>query len=275
MVEPYARSAIYHGGKEVPMSKQRMINTRFWVDPWVQEELNSMDRLLFLYLLTNDQTNLSGIYEISNYKMCFETGIEKETLLRAMFPRLAPKVFREGNWVILINFPKHQNTNNPSIVQGIQRELEDVPDEIYQKAVEYGYPVPKRGGTRGVEGTPNLTKLNLTKPTERASRTLEIVEVHEVSDLDGSSGDSKSPRISGDKKKAYDELIAWSENERGFPFLITHRTKQYAAFKMANKNGITREQLMERWEEMSGDKFWQKAGFDWSAVVSSFNTKPV
>ncbi len=150
------------------MAKQRIINTRFWVDPWIQEELNSLDRLLFLYLLTNDQTNLSGIYEISNFKMCFELGIEKETLLRAMFPRLQPKVYREGNWIIMINFPKHQNTNNPSIVQGIQRELELIPQEIYEKAIEYGYPVPKEGGRRGVEGTPNLTKPNLSdteKPT--------------------------------------------------------------------------------------------------------------
>jgi len=257
------------------MSKQRMINTRFWVDPWVQEELNSLDRLLFLYLLTNDQTNLSGIYEISNYKMCFETGIEKETLLRAMFPRLAPKVFREGNWVILINFPKHQNTNNPSIVQGIQRELEDVPDEIYQKAVEYGYPVPKKGGTRGVEGTPNLTKLNLTKPTVRAERASEIIEVIEVPDTDGESGDSKSPRISGDKKKAYDELIAWSEHERGFPFPKTTRLKQYKAFKLANLNELSRDALMERWEEMSTKKFWQENGFDWMNVVQDLLKKPV
>jgi hypothetical protein len=96
----------------------------------------------------------------------------------------------------------------------------------------------------------------------------------EADDLDGSSGDSKSPRISGNKRKAYDELIAWSENERGFKFLVTHRTKQYAAFRLANKNGITREQLMERWEEMAGETFWQKNGFDWMNVVTSFNTKP-
>lgn len=156
-----------------------MINTRFWVDPWVQESLNSLDRFLFLYLLTNDQTNLCGIYEISNFKMCFETGIEKETLLRAMFPRLEPKVYREGNWVILVNFPKHQNTNNPSIIQGILRELDLVPTEVVEKAIEHGYEVPlgyKKGGTRGVEGTPNLTKPNLLAD---ASAPLEVVEVSE------------------------------------------------------------------------------------------------
>lgn len=252
-----------------------MINTRFWVDPWVQEDLNSLDRLLFLYLLTNDQTNLSGIYEISNFKMCFELGIEKETLLRAMFPRLEPKVFREGNWVIMLNFPKHQNIDNPSIVKGIQRELELVPDEIYEKAIAHGYPVPRVGGTRGVLGPLNLTKLNLTKPTVRASaQSIEVVE-SKSEPLEEYSGDSRSPRISGDKLKAYNELIAWSENERGFKFPKTTITKQYRAFKLANENGISRERLMEMWEEMAGEKFWQKAGFDWMNVVQECLKRPI
>lgn len=243
-----------------------MVNTRFWVDPWVQEELNSMDRLLFLYLLTNDQTNLSGIYEISNHKMCFETGIEKETLLRAMFPRLEPKVYREGNWVIMLNFPKHQNTENPKILQGIQRELALVPQEIYEKAIGYGYPIHR---------VSHLTKPNLTKPTVRAyAQPPELVEVR-VSDIEGEPGDSKSPRISGEKRKAYDELIAWSENERGFPFPKTTRLKQYRAFKLANQNELSRDQLIERWEEMSTKKFWQDNGYDWMNVVQDLLKKPI
>lgn len=250
-----------------------MINTRFWVDPWVQEELNSLDRLLFLYLLTNDQTNLSGIYEMSTHKMCFETGIEKETLLRAMFPRLEPKVYREGNWVIMLNFPKHQNLDNPSIVKGIQRELGLIPDDIYQKAKELGYPVDREGGTRGVLGTLNLTKLNLTKPTDTANAGTTDVPVDSY--FRGDSGESKSPRVSGDKRKAYDELIAWSANERGFPFPKTTIGKQYRAFKLANENGFKREQLIERWEEMASDKFWQKVGFDWMNVVQELLKKPV
>jgi len=108
----------------------------------------------------------------------------------------------------------------------------------------------------------------------RSTDTLEIVEVSEEdSSLPGES--AKRPRVSGDKRKAYDELIAWSENERGFPFLKTARGKQYAAFKIANENGITRDELIERWEEMSTEKFWKQNGYDWMNVVTSFNTKRV
>lgn len=103
----------------------------------------------------------------------------------------------------------------------------------------------------------------------------QIVEVSESSDLDGELGDSKSPRLSPDKRKAYDELIAWSENERGFEFPKTTRLVQYKAFKLANENQIPRERLMEMWEEMSCDKFWQKEGFDWMNVVHKCLKKPV
>lgn len=112
-----------------------------------------------------------------------------------------------------------------------------------------------------------------SKVTALRATTYEIEE--DTPTFDGVSGDSKSPRISGDKKKAYNELIAWSEEERGFKFPKTTISKQYRAFKVANQNGFTREHLMEKWEEMSTDKFWQKAGFDWMNVVQQLAIKPV
>ena len=89
------------------MSKTRMINTRLWNDGWVREKLNPLDRLVFIYLLTNEHTNISGIYELPISTMSFETGIEKEELNKSMLPRLEPKVFYKKGWVILINFLKH------------------------------------------------------------------------------------------------------------------------------------------------------------------------
>lgn len=125
-----------------------------------------------------------------------------------------------------------------------------------------------------------LAPANQNKSIERkhiypalTARPAEVIEVKESSDLEGELGDSKSPRISGDKLKAYNELIAWSEKERGFAFPPTFKKKQYKAFKLANQNEITREQLVERWEEMSTDKFWQKNGYDWMDVFYSFSKK--
>ena len=55
--------------------KNRVVNTRFWRDSFIFNHLNPLDRYLFLYLLTNDRTNLSGVYELPIKIMSVETGI--------------------------------------------------------------------------------------------------------------------------------------------------------------------------------------------------------
>lgn len=238
------------------MAKQRVINTRFWVDPWVQEDLNSMDRFLFLYLLTNDQTNLCGIYEISNHKMCFETGIEKETLIRAMFPRLMPKVYREGNWVIIVNFPRHQNVENPKISLGIQRELGLIPDSVYEKAIGYGYPIHRLS---------HLTKPNLTKPTDSPT------EDGQTKTYEKDSDSEKPVSVGNAFTKKYNELCDWMENLTGTRFV--DRRGQFKALKLAREGDISMERLKERAEELWHSGRFEKDGMDWFNVVYSFNKK--
>lgn len=135
-----------------------------------------------------------------------------------------------------------------------------------------------RGGRHGMSaqhdmGGQHISDSNSENKLGADARPLLTEEIIEYPDLLEESRDSKSPRVSGDKRKAYDELIAWSEKERGFKFPPTFRTKQYKAFKLANQNGITRAQLMERWEEMATEKFWQKNGYDWMNVFDSFSKK--
>lgn len=223
------------------MAKQRIINTRFWVDPWVQEELNSMDRLLFLYLLTNDQTNLCGIYEISNHKMCFETGIEKETLLRAMFPRLEPKVYREGNWVIMVNFPNHQNVENPKISKGIQRELNLIPEDIYQKAIGYGYPIHRIS---------HLTKPNLTKPIGSGT---EVPPVVEVSD----SSEEERPKVERRTKDKLAIYTLFSSKEQPW---WRHAQQKKAALSLFDLVGVEKVRRgLEIMKEHEDDKYCPQA----------------
>lgn len=121
------------------MAKQRMINTKFWSDSWIRQNLNPLDRYLFVYLLTNEHTNICGIYELPIETMAFETGLDKEDLLKSYFPRLKPKVFYTENWVILVNFLKHQNFNSPKVKKGIEIELEAIPSHILDFAKEVRY----------------------------------------------------------------------------------------------------------------------------------------
>jgi hypothetical protein len=93
------------------MSKLRSVSTSFWSDPFV-EDLTPTEKLLFLYLITNERTNMLGIYEASISKMSFETGIDKKTIKKALegFERVGKVKYRD-NFVLLINYMKHQKYN--------------------------------------------------------------------------------------------------------------------------------------------------------------------
>ena len=61
-----------------------MINTRIWSDTWVSG-LDPLEKLLFLYFLTNTYTNISGIYELPMKVAAVETGIDP-----SMFEKMLP-----------------------------------------------------------------------------------------------------------------------------------------------------------------------------------------
>jgi|DEB0MinimDraft_6_1074348.scaffolds.fasta_scaffold02588_3 hypothetical protein len=93
------------------MSKKRSVNTAFWSDPFI-EDIAPEYKLLFLYLITNEKTNMLGIYEASKRKMSFETGLSIECIKDALdvFQRLG-KVKYVDNYIILVNYMKHQKYN--------------------------------------------------------------------------------------------------------------------------------------------------------------------
>lgn len=121
------------------MAKQRYINTRFWSDNFIAE-LNPLDRYLFLYFLTNEHTNICGIYEVPLKTISFETGLELD-MLKKMFKRLDGKIFYIDGWVYIKNFAKHQAVND-SISKGIRESKKNIPDTILEKIKKIEQAVP-------------------------------------------------------------------------------------------------------------------------------------
>jgi hypothetical protein len=110
------------------MSKNRMINTRFWSDSFIVDHCNMADRLLFLYLLTNERTNIIGVYEMPARVAAFETGIDKDDVIK-MLTRLSPKVEYKDGWVYIRRFVDHQ-ASNPSIDRGMANEVAALPAAV-------------------------------------------------------------------------------------------------------------------------------------------------
>lgn len=111
------------------MAKQRYIKDSFWTDPYIQN-LWQTEKLLFLYLLTNQNCNIAWIYEITERQICFDTGIEKNRLAQSV-DKLSKdgKISYKNNRIIIINFIKNQNVN-PSVEKGIERVINQLPDWI-------------------------------------------------------------------------------------------------------------------------------------------------
>ena len=151
-----------------------MINTRFWNDSFISE-LNPLDRYLFLYFLTNEHTNIAGIYELPIKTISFETGLEID-MVKKMLKRLSSKVMYLDGWICVKNFQKHQATSSKDVQEGIKREMSNIPENVRVK-LEEGYK-----NTECIEGLvsvsytkPNLTKPNLTKPPESNSGEIGVL----------------------------------------------------------------------------------------------------
>ena len=113
------------------MSKKRYIDTKFWDDNYIINK-DPIEKLLFLYLLTNTLTNIVGIYEISLRRIAFDTGIDSEMVDKILKRFEADdKIKYVNGWIAIKNFIKNQ-LSNPSVNKGIEMLLKEVPDYLVE-----------------------------------------------------------------------------------------------------------------------------------------------
>jgi hypothetical protein len=113
------------------MSKNRYIDTKMWSDNYYSN-LDSTEKLLFVYCLTNDKTNICGIYEIPLKYIAFETGIDKD-MCEKLLKRFEKdnKIKYENGWLAIKNFIKHQDQGSPQVKKGIENELSKAPINLF------------------------------------------------------------------------------------------------------------------------------------------------
>ena len=119
------------------VAKQRIVNTKFWDDSYIAG-LTPAEKLLFLYLITNPLTNISGVYELPLRRAAFDVGLSTEEV-EAIFSKFETdgKIARFNGWVGVANFIKHQ-TLNPKIKIGILQELKRAPKEVVDRvSIDY------------------------------------------------------------------------------------------------------------------------------------------
>jgi hypothetical protein len=114
------------------MANSRVVNTNFWKDSYIIE-LEPSEKLLFIYFLTNPRTSMAGVYEISLREVAFDTGMDVDFINKTLVKfSIDKRMHYERNWLVLANFIKHQRLN-PSIVRGIERAIEELPNWLQEK----------------------------------------------------------------------------------------------------------------------------------------------
>jgi len=120
--------------------KQRYISVSFWDDEWIQT-LKPNEKLIYLYLLTNPLTNIAGVYKITERRICFDTGIDIETIKKTLsiFEKKR-KVFKFNEYIIIPTWAKHQGwEKRRNIRDGIIAELQELPEEVIEFLCDVDY----------------------------------------------------------------------------------------------------------------------------------------
>jgi DnaD/phage-associated family protein len=131
------------------MANFRQIHVSIWKDAWFLD-LEPDEKLLFVYLFSNESTSLSGIYRLARKVMHFETGLTKERASEILDKfQEAGKVYYQGDIVWIVNMRKYHETKSSKVATRIKKDLELIPDcELKQKYIAYctpnipyGYPM--------------------------------------------------------------------------------------------------------------------------------------
>jgi len=111
--------------------KYRQIKTDFWEDGYVLE-LTDKEKLLFLYLFSNDKVNMVGIYELPDRVISSTLGatLGELTEIKKKFEADKKYYFYKG-WVYINNYSEHTHYSSaPNVVKTFIKEFNSIPPEV-------------------------------------------------------------------------------------------------------------------------------------------------
>lgn len=220
------------------MADYRTIKPSIWSDPYF-EELNSYEKLLYIYLFSNPHINNAGVMKVSHRKIIFETFADKEQFDSAIrkFTK-DKKVMLFDEWIYVCNFIKHQTNTSPKMLANIHKQLELIPVKIVS-VINQQYPelkIPSKYLT-------DTNQIPLEYPTDGLERELELeLELEEEKEGE-KEGELRAPEISHPvltttddfTPPSLDEVQAYADNSF-MEIDVTAFYEYYSAtgWKMAN-----------------------------------------
>jgi len=123
------------------MSKNTFFHTRFWQDTYICD-LDPIEKLLFIYAITSPYLGLTGIYEVPLKYVAFETGLDKDMVVKIFnrFEQEGKVIYRNG-WLCVVKYPKYQKFSGEKLLIAVENEISRVPKDILDIFIDYGYPI--------------------------------------------------------------------------------------------------------------------------------------
>lgn len=243
------------------MAKQRFIYDSFWTDSYI-ETLNPQEKLLFIYLLTNPLCNIAGMYEITNKRISYETGLDLKDIekIKSKFQK-DDKLLIFKEWVVIINFIKNQSLNE-NVKEGMRRIIKSLPEDI--KAL--------KGFQSLIKGRRYLTLLNLTILPAKAG--VKSMKNYKETEIDFETGETiKEPRKINRSSEAIKlaQLFDKMASEYSKKKIITPKS-YFIVINAINKHGLKPKGIIKLYQDwFSNEKIKSEDKVNLSFALSANN----
>lgn len=153
------------------MADYRQIHVLIWDDDWFCQ-LSSAEKVVFIWLFSNRNASVSGIYQFSMFICGRETGLSQKIVTKALNKLIEDgKIVVENDWVWVKNLRKYNYNKSQNTDRRIQIDLEQLPDgELKNRYLEYhkGIDSPYQVPTKSVQEhrTKNIKNIEQLKEVE-------------------------------------------------------------------------------------------------------------
>jgi hypothetical protein len=185
--------------------KQRKVWTKIWKDDWFCG-LSQSARMLFLYLITNEDIGFTGCYELSDRQITFDTkltGLDK--LKKELFPKIK---FLDG-WIYVVNAQGYNGFVGESFEVAISKERLSIPQNVKDTLIKgEGYPTPPVTPPSGGDHSSNSNSNNIYK--EEVVKEKQYSKIDDLTDEDFKQLAEHYQIRESDVSKVYDAMYTWA-----------------------------------------------------------------
>ena len=176
------------------MADYRQIHTKIWKDGWFID-LSDQEKLLFIYLFSNERASIAGMYELPVKIMSFETGMDRKVVEAALakFSK-AGKVHYENGLVWVVNLRKYNENSSPKVAARLCKDLATISDcQLKRRYLAFYNPIESDGY--------GIDRVSIPKPEQPSEQEHEQEHEHEQENEQEQELGAEAPALPDPKEK--------------------------------------------------------------------------